>query len=74
MHSTISLLRESHSGPIKILCICASRDGLRKLTSSFPDIEVYCACVDDELTEGGMISPGLGDAGEFESGPKKSEG
>ncbi|KAI9029288.1 uracil phosphoribosyltransferase [Hyaloraphidium curvatum] len=49
---------------IKVISICASKDGLRRLREAHPDIEIYTACVDDELTEHGYVNPGLGDAGD----------
>jgi uracil phosphoribosyltransferase len=40
------------------------RDGLNALKEAHPDIEIYCAAVDEELNERGYVLPGLGDAGD----------
>ncbi|KAF9793487.1 armadillo beta-catenin plakoglobin [Thelephora terrestris] len=49
---------------IKLLSILASRDGLKSVQGKFPDLEVWVAAVDDQLTQNGLICPGLGDAGD----------
>jgi len=49
---------------IKLLSILASEDGLKSVQSKFPDLEVWVAAVDNQLTQTGLICPGLGDAGD----------
>jgi len=49
---------------IKLLSILASEDGLKNVEKEFPDLEVWVAAVDNQLTPNGLISPGLGDAGD----------
>ena len=55
---------------IKFLCIIAAPEGIKALTEAHPDIEVYCANVDERLNEKGYIVPGLGDAGDRIFGTK----
>jgi hypothetical protein len=38
------------------------------LLETHPDVELYIAAVDDELSEDGMILPGIGDAGDRQFG------
>jgi len=49
---------------IKLLCILGSKDGLDRVQSSYPDLELWVAGVDPVLTKNGIISPGLGDTGD----------
>ena len=49
---------------IKFLCIIAAPEGLEVLTKTHPDVQIYCAAVDEKLNENGYILPGLGDAGD----------
>lgn len=55
---------------IKFLCILCSPDGLHTLETAHPDVDIYCAAVDDALNEKGYILPGLGDAGDRMFGTK----
>ncbi|CAE6416670.1 unnamed protein product [Rhizoctonia solani] len=49
---------------IKFLGILASQAGLDHVKSEFPELEIWFAAVDPELTESGLIKPGLGDTGD----------
>lgn len=60
----ISIIKRSRPKSIKFMCIIAAPEGIEALTSAHPDVQVYCASVDDHLNEVGYIVPGLGDAGD----------
>jgi len=49
---------------IRLLSILASEDGLKNVRSAFPELEIWVAAVDEQLTKNGLICPGLGDAGD----------
>ena len=49
---------------IKFLCLIAAPEGIEALSKAHPDVEVYCANVDEGLNERCYIVPGLGDAGD----------
>ncbi|PFH52858.1 hypothetical protein AMATHDRAFT_73981 [Amanita thiersii Skay4041] len=49
---------------IKLLCVLASQQGLQHVQKEYPDLEIWVAGVDEELTMQGIISPGLGDTGD----------
>lgn len=66
----IDIVKRSHPKRIKFLCIIAAPEGLNKLTQVHPDVQVYCAAVDEKLNEQGYILPGLGDAGDRIFGTK----
>ena len=60
----ISIIKRSHPKSIKFMCIIAAPEGIKALTEAHPDVQLYCAAVDDHLNEIGYIVPGLGDAGD----------
>lgn len=66
----ITMLKEDGVKKIKFLCIIAAPEGIKKLESIHPDVEVYCANIDEKLNEIGYILPGLGDAGDRIFGTK----
>ena len=43
---------------------------MARLCQAHPDVEVYCAAMDEKLNENGYIIPGLGDAGDLIFGTK----
>ncbi|KAK7470793.1 hypothetical protein VKT23_002211 [Stygiomarasmius scandens] len=49
---------------IKLLCVLASQEGLNNVQAEHPDLEIWVAGIDETLTPEGIISPGLGDAGD----------
>lgn len=55
---------------IKFMCIIAAPEGLRALITAHPDVQVYCAALDEKLDENKYIVPGLGDAGDRIFGTK----
>lgn len=55
---------------IKFLCLIAAPEGITALSKAHPDIEIYCANVDECLNENCYIVPGLGDAGDRIFGTK----
>ena len=66
----ITLLKEDGVKKIKFLSIIAAPEGLKKLTEAHPDVQVYCAAIDERLNEVHYIVPGLGDAGDRIFGTK----
>lgn len=66
----IALIKEKGVTSIKFLCIIAAPEGLRALISAHPDVQIYCAALDDHLDDHNYIVPGLGDAGDRIFGTK----
>ena len=60
----IRLTKEAGCTDIKFICIIATADGIAKVNETHPDVNIYCAAVDDGLNEDAYIVPGLGDAGD----------
>ncbi|MBE7013243.1 MAG: uracil phosphoribosyltransferase [Ruminococcaceae bacterium] len=55
---------------IKFLCLIAAPEGAEALSQAHPDVDIYCANLDECLNENGYIVPGLGDAGDRIFGTK----
>ena len=55
---------------IKFLCLIAAPEGIDALSKAHPDVQIYCANIDECLNEKGYIVPGLGDAGDRIFGTK----
>lgn len=55
---------------IRFMCMIAAPEGLKALSEAHPDVQIYCAALDDHLNENNYIIPGLGDAGDRIFGTK----
>ena len=66
----ITLLKKRGCKKIKLMSIIAAPQGVEKVASEHPDVEVYVAHLDRDLNEHGYILPGLGDAGDRIFGTK----
>ena len=66
----ITMLKEDGATKLKFLCIIAAPEGIKKMQETHPDVEIYCASIDEKLNEVGYIVPGLGDAGDRIFGTK----
>ena len=66
----IELLKEKGVKNIKFLCIIAAPEGIKRIEEKHPDVQIYCAHIDEKLNEHAYIVPGLGDAGDRIFGTK----
>lgn len=66
----ITQIKSYGGNHIKFLCLIAAPEGIEALSKAHPDVEIYCANVDECLNEKGYIVPGLGDAGDRIFGTK----
>ena len=62
--SAVSSLKRAGGTKIRLLCLVAAPEGVRRLGAAHPDVQVYCGALDRELNTQGYILPGLGDAGD----------
>ncbi|HHU74577.1 MAG TPA: uracil phosphoribosyltransferase [Clostridiales bacterium] len=70
LSAAVDIIKRKGVKLIKIMSILAARSGIEKLASEHPDVEIYCANIDEKLNEHGYIDPGLGDAGDRLFGTK----
>ena len=68
--AAISALKERGCHNIKLMVLVAAPEGIARIQSSHPDVDIFCGVVDKGLNERGYIVPGLGDAGDRIFGTK----
>ena len=68
--AAISFIKERGVANIKLMCLIAAKNGIARINKDHPDVEIYCAAVDEKLNDHGYIVPGLGDAGDRLFGTK----
>ncbi len=66
----IDQIKQYKPKSIKFMGIIAAPEGLKALTEAHPDVDIYCAALDEKLNEHKYIVPGLGDAGDRIFGTK----
>ncbi len=61
--------------PSKIIIVSciASTVGIDNIMRAYPEIDIWAAAIDEEITAKGYIVPGLGDAGDLAYGPKRQQ-
>ena len=62
--AAVSSLKRAGGTRIRFICLVAAPEGVRRMLTDHPDVQVYCAALDRELNARGYILPGLGDAGD----------
>ena len=68
--AAIEVVRNYTKKTIKLMCIIAAPVGIQKVQERYPDVEIFCACVDQGLNDHAYIVPGMGDAGDRIFGTK----
>lgn len=61
---TITHLKENGARNIKFVCLIAVQEGLDRLHTTHPDVQIYVAQLDPILNDNAYIVPGVGDAGD----------
>lgn len=68
--AAIDFIKAKGCTNIKFMSIIAAPEGVERLASDHPDVQIYCGCVDQKLNDHKYIVPGLGDAGDRIFGTK----
>ena len=68
--SAISTLKKEGARFIKLVCIVGAPEGVRRVETDHPDVDIYLSALDEGLNKLGYIVPGLGDAGDRLFGTK----
>lgn len=68
--AAIQFIKNRGVTSIKLMCLIAAKPGIARIRKDHPDVEIYCACVDEVLNDHAYIVPGLGDAGDRLFGTK----
>lgn len=68
--SAIQFIKNYEVKNIKLMNIIAAPEGIQRVHHDHPDVDIYCAALDEKLNDHGYIVPGLGDAGDRIFGTK----
>ncbi|MBQ7314547.1 MAG: uracil phosphoribosyltransferase [Clostridia bacterium] len=66
----IDMVKKRGAKKIVLMCLVAAPEGVEKVQSTHPDVDIYTAALDEKLNEHAYIVPGLGDAGDRIFGTK----
>jgi uracil phosphoribosyltransferase len=66
--ATVNVLKRWGAKKVKFVGIIGAPEGIFRLQSDHPDVDIFLAAIDDHLNEKGYIVPGLGDAGDRQFG------
>ena len=66
----VTQIKRRGESNIRLLNLVAAPEGVAKVQKDHPDVDIYCAALDDCLNEHAYIVPGLGDAGDRLFGTK----
>ena len=62
--AAVERLKEHGVTQIRFVCLLAAPEGVDTLRSTYPDVPIWTAAIDERLNDHGYIVPGLGDAGD----------
>lgn len=68
--AAIQMLKDKGVKNIRLMCIIAAPEGVKRMQTEHPDVDIYIGALDDHLNENCYIVPGLGDAGDRIFGTK----
>ncbi|GAA5529497.1 uracil phosphoribosyltransferase [Herpetosiphon gulosus] len=66
--AAVDILKVWGAAKIKFLGLIAAPEGVERLQTAHPDVEIHLAALDERLNDQGYIVPGLGDAGDRQFG------
>jgi len=66
--AAVDMLKKWGAERIKFVGILAAPEGIARLQTAHPDVDIYVAAIDERLNDIGYIVPGLGDAGDRQFG------
>lgn len=66
----ITMVKQKGAKNVLLMCLVAAPEGVKKVQDAHPDVDIYCAALDEQLNDHAYIVPGLGDAGDRIFGTK----
>lgn len=69
-NDAIHSLKKRGAKQIRLMCLVAAPEGVKKIQEEHSDVDIYLAALDEGLDDHGYIVPGLGDAGDRLFGTK----
>ncbi len=68
--AAIQFIKDKGVTSIRFMCLIAAPEGVERLSTDHPDVDIFVAALDEKLNDHGYIVPGLGDAGDRLFGTK----
>jgi uracil phosphoribosyltransferase len=62
--AAVTALKRAGASRVRFVCLVAAPEGVRRMLDDHPDVQLFTAALDRELSASGYILPGLGDAGD----------
>ena len=62
--AAVTALKQAGARRIRFICLVAAPEGVQRMVENHPDVAVFTAALDRQLSPVGYILPGLGDAGD----------
>ena len=66
----ITMVKARGAKHVMLMCLVAAPEGVKKVQDTHPDVDIFCAALDEKLNDHAYIIPGLGDAGDRIFGTK----
>lgn len=60
----ITMVKNRGAKNVLLMCLVAAPEGVKRVQDAHPDVDIYCAALDEKLNDHAYIVPGLGDAGD----------
>ncbi len=60
----ITMVKKRGAKQVLLMCLVAAPEGVERVQKAHPDVDIYCAALDERLNDHAYIVPGLGDAGD----------
>jgi len=68
INAVVSILKRWGAKKIVVIAAIGSRLGVNRLLELHPTVDVFIGAIDENISETGMIIPGIGDAGDRQFG------
>ncbi|HEX3710058.1 MAG TPA: uracil phosphoribosyltransferase [Pseudolabrys sp.] len=68
--AAVDRLKESGAKTLRIVCVLATAQSVDRLHGRHPEVPIFTAAIDENVTDSGYIVPGLGDVGDRMYGTK----
>ena len=62
--AAVAALKQAGARKIRFLCLVSAPEGVGRMLEAHPDVAIFTAALDRQLSPVGYILPGLGDAGD----------
>ncbi|MBE6635215.1 MAG: uracil phosphoribosyltransferase [Ruminococcaceae bacterium] len=66
----LGMVKKYGAERLVLMCLVAAPEGVKKVMEDHPDVDIFCAALDERLNDHAYIVPGLGDAGDRIFGTK----